>query len=340
MILISRRLPAFARPILPQSCLILPAPPHRPLRMRRPHPMLSGMDLDISELRSLALRHARGRRTDTAIPRVTIGVMPEPTAPTPGIYAPGICLVVQGAKQVMIGEHDLRYDAASYFLAAVEVPATGCIVDATATRPYIGLSLTLDPAAIAALVLDLPPADTAASGPGFAVSPLTTDMVDAWTRLMRLLDTPRDLAVLAPLYEREILYRLLQGPMGPRLRQVGRSGSQLSCIRRAIDRIRRDYDKPLRIDEIAAHAGMSPSSFHRHFKAATAMSPLQYQKSLRLQQARVLMMAGPRDAAAAAFAVGYESASQFSREYARAFGAPPARDIARLRRAGDLMDGF
>lgn len=296
------------------------------------------MDIDLSALRGLALHHARGRRTETAIPLLTIGVMPEPTAAMPGIYAPGVCLVVQGAKHVMVGEHSLRYDAASYFLATVEVPATGRIVEASATRPYIGLSLTLDPALIAGLVLDLPPTGAAASGPGFAVSPLAPDMVDAWTRLLRLLDTPRDQAVLAPLYQREIFYRLLQGPMGPQLRQVGRSGSRLSRIRQAIDRIRRDYDRPLRIDEIAAEAGMSASSFHRHFKAATAMSPLQYQKSLRLQQARVLMMAGPRDAAAAAFAVGYESASQFSREYARAFGAPPARDIARLRQGGAASD--
>ncbi len=308
--------------------------------------MFCVMDIDLTELRGLALRHARGRHTDTAIPRVAIGVMPEPTAAIPGIYPPGLCLVVQGAKQVMIGERSLRYDAASYFLAAVDVPATGRIFEASATRPYIGLSLAFDPALIAELSLSLPAADAdadadaAAGGPGFAVSPLAPDMVDAWTRLLRLLDTPRDLAVLAPLYEREILYRLLQGPLGPGLRQVGRSGSRLSRIRQAIACIRRDYDKPLRIDDIAGVAGMSASSFHRHFKAATAMSPLQYQKTLRLQQARVLMMAGPRDAAAAAFAVGYESASQFSREYARAFGAPPARDIARLRRAGDLMDGF
>ncbi len=291
------------------------------------------MDIDLSDLCGLALRHARGRRTETAIPRMTIGVMPEPTEAVPAVYSPGLCLVVQGAKQVMIGDQSMRYDAASYFLAAVEVPAIGRIVDASAVTPYVGLALALDPALVAELALHLPPAAPAA-GPGFAIGPLTSDMVEAWTRLLRLLDTPRDVAVLAPLYEREILYRLLQGPLGPHLRQVGRSDSQLSRIRRAIARIRRDYDKPLRIGEIAEVAGMSVSSFHRHFKAATAMSPLQYQKSLRLQQARVLMMAGPRDAAGAAFAVGYESASQFSREYARAFGAPPARDIARLRQVG------
>lgn len=296
------------------------------------------MDIDLSELRALALRHARGPRSPTAIPLMTIGVMTRPTAPMPGVYSPGVCLVLQGAKQVMIGQHSLRYDTASYFLATVEVPAVGRIAEASVARPYVGLNLTFDPAAIAALVLDSGAADAAAPGPGFAVSPLTPDIADAWTRLLRLLDTPRDLAVLAPLYQREILYRLLQGPMGSRLRQVGRSGSPLSRICRAIDRIRRDYDRPLRIEAIAEEVGMSPSSFHRHFKATTAMSPIQYQKTLRLQQARVLMMAGPGDAAAAAFAVGYESPSQFSREYARAFGAPPARDIVRLRQAGPGPD--
>jgi transcriptional regulator GlxA family with amidase domain len=161
--------------------------------------------------------------------------------------------------------------------------------------------------------------------PAFAVNPVTPELLDAWLRLLRLLDAPQDIAVLAPLCEREILYRLLQGPQGAIVRQIARADSRLSQVRRAIALIRDQFDRPLRVEALAEEAGMSPASFHRHFRTATAMSPLQYQKSLRLQEARRLILAG-RDVAAAGFAVGYESASQFSREYARLFGSPPSRD--------------
>jgi transcriptional regulator GlxA family with amidase domain len=162
---------------------------------------------------------------------------------------------------------------------------------------------------------------------------VTPQLLDPWLRLMRLLDTPEDMPVLGPMLEREILYRLLQGPQGGVLRQIALADSRLARVRRAIACIRARFDQPLRIEELAGLAGMSPAAFHRHFKAATAMSPLQYQKTLRLQEARRLLIAEP-DAARAGYAVGYESASQFSREYARLFGAPPARDAARLRGEG------
>lgn len=283
----------------------------------------------LSDLKAIAARHIRGHRTPTAIPRLAINTSPQTTPPMCGIYQPMLCLVLQGAKEVSIGERKLRYDPASYFIASLEVPASGCIVEASAERPYIGLSLQLDRETLAALITDAEPQGEG-DATGFGVNPVTPELLDPWLRFLRLLDTPSDIRVLAPLVEREILYRLLQGPDGGKLRQIAHADSRLSQVRRAIAWIREHYDQALRVESLADIAGMSAASFHRHFKAATAMSPLQYQKSLRLQQARLLLIAD-EDASRAAYAVGYESASQFSREYARLFGAPPARDAQRLR---------
>jgi AraC-like DNA-binding protein len=287
------------------------------------------MDEQLSHLRLLATRHASGRRTQTIIPRVVINFGWETTRPLPGLYEPMHCLILQGAKEVTIGEHSLRYDPASYFIASLDLPASGRIAQASPEQPYIGLSLALDREGLAALLPDVA-AKPEVPLAGFAVSPVTQPLLDPWLRLLRLLDAPQDIPVLAPLLEREILYRLLQGPQGGVLRQIARLDSRLSRVRRAISWIRTHYDQPLRINALAGVAGMSVASFHRHFKTATGMSPLQYQKSLRLQQARRLLIAN-QDATQAGYAVGYESASQFSREYARLFGAPPARDAARLR---------
>jgi AraC-like DNA-binding protein len=287
------------------------------------------MQEQLNQLRALAARHASGRRTETPIPRVAINLGRETTGPLPGLYEPMLCLVLQGAKEVMIGDRLLRYDTASYFIASVELPASGRIAQASHTQPYIAVSLALDREGLAGLLPDAP-ARAEAHAAGFAISPVTPHLLDPWLRLLRLLDTPQDIPVLAPLIEREILYRLLQGPQGGALRQVARADSRLSQVRNAMAWIRMHYDKPLRVDALAESAGMSAASFHRHFKAATAMSPLQYQKTLRLQQARRLLIA-EKDASQAGYAVGYESASQFSREYARLFGAPPARDALRLR---------
>ena len=237
-------------------------------------------------------------------------------------------MILRGAKEIAIGDRRLRYDPASYFIATVELPASGCVRLNQPDESYLAVSLDLDSNRLAPLLpeaTDLPQAGEAA----FAVNPVTPELLDAWLRLLRLLDTPQDIAVLAPLYEQEILYRLLQGPQGAMLRQITRADSRLSQVRRAIALIRARYDQPVRVEALAEHAGMSPASLHRHFKSATAMSPLQYQKALRLQEARRLIASG-RDVSAAAYAVGYESASQFSREYARMFSAPPSRDVGRL----------
>ncbi|QGZ93756.1 AraC family transcriptional regulator [Terricaulis silvestris] len=289
--------------------------------------MFNAMQGHLENLLALASRHADGA-VEAAIPGIAITVARQKTQPTVGMFQPRFCLVLQGAKEVTIGDRCMRYDPTRYFIASLEVPATGCIIEADANHPYVGLSMVLDPEALAALLVETP-ASTDGDKASFAVSPVTAQLLDPCVRLMALLDTPRDIPVLAPMLKREILYRLLQGPQGGALRQIANADGRLGQVRRAIAWIREHFDQNLRVETLAAVAGMSTASFHRHFKAATAMSPLQYQKSIRLQQAR-LMLATKRDAARVGYAVGYESASQFSREYARQFGLPPARDALRL----------
>lgn len=286
----------------------------------------------LEPLRATALRHAAASRNATALPGLMIHRAEAPSGPMSGVYEPMLCLVLQGAKEVLIGDQVLRYDPQGYFIASLDLPATGRIVEASAARPYLAVSLRLSRDGLAALLpgVPAPPERPDAQTQGFAVSPVTRDLIDPWTRLLALLDAPGDIPVLAPLIEREILYRLLQGPQGGVLRQIATGDSRLSRVRRAVEWIRIHFDRPMRIEDLADLAGMSAASFHRHFKAATAMSPLQFQKTLRLQHARSLLITSP-DVGRAGYAVGYESASQFSREYARHFGAPPARDAVRLR---------
>lgn len=286
----------------------------------------------LDRMRDIVARHAADGRNDTPVPGLALFRSPAPTGLSPGVFDPMFCLVLQGAKQVTIGERTLQYDPAGYFIASLELPAAGRIVEASAERPYLSLSLRLSRDGLAALLADVPAPQERpdAQTQGFDVSPVTADLLEPACRLLALLDAPGDIAVMAPLVERELLYRLLRGPQAATLRQIATADSRLACVRRAIGWIRRYYDQPLRVDDLAKLAGMSPASFHRHFKAATAMSPLQFQKSMRLQEARRLLVTS-RSVAGAGFAVGYESASQFSREYARQFGAPPARDAQRLR---------
>lgn len=290
------------------------------------------MHEQLNRLCAIAARHAAAPNWETAIPRLSLYIGHGPTPPISGLFEPKVCLVLRGAKQIMIGDKVLRYDPASCFIASVDLPVSGCIIEASPARPYIGLALGLDRETIAGLLPDVP-GRAEAETRAFAVSAVTPALLDPWARLLALLDTPEDIGVLAPLIEREILYRLLRGPQGALLRQAARADSRLSQVREAIAWIRDHFDEPLRVETLADRAGMSLASFHRHFRTATAMSPLQYQKSLRLQQARRLLVAST-DAARAAYAVGYESASQFSREYARMFGLPPGRDAARLRETG------
>ena len=287
----------------------------------------------LTELRGIVSRHTPGRYQPSVLPRVALykdGAAPQPVS---GVYQPMMALILSGAKEIAIGDRRLRYDPASYFIATVELPASGCVKLDQPNEQYLAVSLDLDSDRLASVLSEADvPSPTAE--PAFAVNPVTSELLDAWLRLLRLLDAPQDIAVLAPLCEREILYRLLQGPQGAIVRQIARADSRLSQVRRAIALIRNQFDRPLRVEALAEEANMSPASLHRHFRTATAMSPLQYQKSLRLQEARRLILAG-RDVAAAGFAVGYESASQFSREYARLFGSPPSRDAKSTKVVGE-----
>lgn len=281
------------------------------------------------------MRHAVSPYFETAIPRVVVATQCAPTTGVATLYEPVTCLILQGTKQVVIGDTVIRYDASSYFVASLDLPAVGRVVEASPDRPYVAAALRIDRALLADLIATMPPGSIGAEPPGgeqagFAVSAVTPEMLEAWAGLLGLLDRPGDIAMLAPMREREILYRLLQGPLGAQLLQIAQEDSRLSRVRRAIVWMQDHYDDMLRTATLAEIAGMSVASFHRHFKAATAMSPLQYQKTLRLHAARRLLASGS-EASRAAYSVGYESASQFSREYARAFGMPPSRDAERLR---------
>lgn len=269
---------------------------------------------------------------ETTIPGLALVRCSHPTEPLHALHKPALCIIAQGRKQVILGNAIHHYDAARYLAAAVDVPVIGQVIEASPAVPYLCLRLDLNLAVLGALVLELGLGRGGAEpGSSLQVSDVTPELLDAAERLVRLLGSPRDIAALAPLAEREILYRLLTGEQGARLCQIAHPGSRLQQVNRAIAWIRAHFDRPFRIEQVAEAAHMSASALHEHFKAVTAMSPLQYQKQLRLQEARRLILNQAMDAASAGHSVGYESPSQFSREYSRLFGAPPIRDIARLR---------
>ncbi len=272
-----------------------------------------------------------------ALPGVTLIRSGTPTVPMPVVYEPTLCLIAQGRKQVMLGTEAYVYDPARYLVASVDMPVTGSVIEATADKPYLCLSLDLDVAQLSELALQHPASAAIDEAPatGIALNDVSPDLLDTVLRLAALLDTPRDIAALAPLVTRELLYRLLTGTGAGNglVRQMARGDSRLSQISKAIVWLRANYDGACRIDDIADVAGMSRSTFHAHFKAVTSMSPLEFRSRLRLQEARRLMVAEAMDAAGAGFRVGYESPSQFSRDYARLFGQPPAKDAGRLRRS-------
>lgn len=251
------------------------------------------------------------------------------------VYEPMINLILQGSKTMTVGGKTLHYDPATYFVMSLDLPAVGTVHPARTGEPYLAVSLTLDADILSALLGDTIAPVTGRGEPvaqteAFNVAAVTPELMDAWVRMLRLMERPGEIPALAPAYEREILFRVLQGPQGPMLRQLATPDSALARISASIQRIRRDYAQPLRIAALAAHVAMSESAFHRHFKAATALSPLQYQKQLRLLQARQMLCAHGMSVTAAALEVGYESPTQFTREYVRAFGLPPSQDAARL----------
>jgi AraC-like DNA-binding protein len=286
-----------------------------------------GMSRELDELRRFAMR-AGDAWTPTGLPRVE---MVRAEACSNQVYQPMIHMVLQGSKSLSIGDRILDFAPATYFVVPVDVPAIGQIQAERAGAPYLALSLTLDPTLIAAMLTELHEPRLTGRQTEFSVSAATPEMIDAWLRLVRLADRPDEVAMLAPMIEKEILFRVLQGPQGDLLRQIAQADSHLSQISRVIDWIRTHFDEPFRVEPLAEMAGMSVAAFYRHFRALTAMTPIQYQKRLRLLKARRLLLFEPRDAAAIAFSVGYESASQFSREYARMYGMPPVRDVARFK---------
>mgnify|MGYP003605782355 CR=1 FL=1 len=275
-----------------------------------------------------------GETKTTAVSGLSIFRWDQPTEPVSGLYEPSVCMVMQGAKRVTLGEDTYVYDAEHYLITSIHLPATYQVLKASPAKPFLGLSLALDLQEVSQLMANspLPPPRSQQSGRGMGTGNVTPELLDAVHRLVALLETEPDIPILAPLIQREILYRLLTGELGPRLRQIAVAGSQSRQIGRAIQWLKGNFTEPLHIERLASQAGMSVSTFHHHFRSMTALSPLQSQKQLRLQDARRLMLAERLDAASAGFQVGYESPSQFSREYSRLFGAPPLRDIARLRR--------
>jgi AraC-like DNA-binding protein len=287
----------------------------------------------LPEMATIIARHvSKDGFHATPIERVTLVRSSTETMPMPNVYRPQMCLVVQGRKDVTLGDRVFRYAPGRYGVVTYDLPAIGRVVEAAPTNPYLCLYLDFDPVMLGHLASRVPPPQGAASAPiGKTVSDASAGLLDAALRLLRLLDDPAALPVLAPLAEQEILYRLLAGPDGARMRHITSGQGRVAQVGRAIAWIGKNFRERFSIERLAAEVGMSSSSLHEHFRAVTSMTPLQFQKQLRLQDARSLMLVDDIDVATAALRVGYESPSQFSREYRRHFGESPARDIARLR---------
>ena len=271
----------------------------------------------------------------TAIEGLVLFRASRPTMPLPALHAPALCIVAQGRKRVMLANDRYVYGADRCLVISVDLPIVGQVIEASTDAPYLCLRLDLEPGQLGALMLELDMSvepNKGRPGLGLVLTPAAPELLDAAVRLMRLLDTPQDIRILAPLVVREMLYRLLVSEHAAPLRHIALADQRQQSVNRAISWIKENYAAPFRIEAVARHTGVSSSALHHNFKAVTAMSPLQYQKQLRLQEARRLMMGDDFDAARASYSVGYESPSQFSREYSRLFGAPPSRDIAELKR--------
>ncbi|MGV2125506.1 AraC family transcriptional regulator N-terminal domain-containing protein [Agrobacterium vitis] len=287
------------------------------------------MQEQLNELRALAAK-AENRRTETGIPRVAMVQGEIPEHQLAAVYDPMVNLILTGSKTMTVGDRTFHYDPATYFVMSVDLPAVGSVHPSTGGEPYLAVSLTLDPTIVAGLIRDLPAKmSSELFGSGFSVAPVNEDFLDAWIRVLRLMERPDEIAALSPAYEREILFRVLQGPLGWMLRDIASPDTALSRISVAINWIRQNFAETIRVEALAEMAALSVSAFHRHFKAVTALSPLQYQKRVRLLHARSLLIAGQGNATSISFGVGYESPNQFSREYARLFGLPPSKDLAR-----------
>ncbi|GFN31349.1 AraC family transcriptional regulator [Paenibacillus xylaniclasticus] len=287
----------------------------------------------LQQLALLIRRHAPSSGTHpTLVPYLQLMHATELTKPLESVYKPSICVVAQGAKTATLSNETYRYDPSTYLVTSVDLPINGRITEASTEAPYLGIKLSFDTDAILDIVKDMNRTEFISDHtfPGITVSRTSQDLLEAIIRLLQLLDTPKDIPVLAPLITREILYRVLQGQQSKHIHQFAIIGSHAYRIAQAIQLITKQYDQSLSIEQLAKSVNMSTSAFHKHFKRVTTMSPLQYQKAVRLQEARRLMLTESLHASDAAFRVGYESPSQFSREYSRKYGRPPMLDIQRL----------
>jgi len=297
----------------------------------RAHGRADEMRAELARQIDLFMGSEEKRVTD--IPGLILVRMTTLTAPACMTYEPSIAVIAQGRKQVELGPTTFIYDESRYLLTSVDLPIVSRVVEASAAVPFLALALKLEMPVVRELLgrEEIPVSNTSPDSPAMATAETTVELLSACCRLVDLLNSPQDIPFLSGLIQREIIYRILQGPSGARLRAIATLGDQSYRTAKAIAWIRAHYAKPLRVDELAEIAGMGVSTLHHHFRALTAMSPLQYQKQVRLQAARTRMLIDGLDAASAAFEVGYESASQFNREYSRFFGQPPMRDIRTLR---------
>ncbi len=300
-----------------------PAGPSRPLTGR------------IGELARLLSRHApQDGVCPTPIPRVSAIRLAAPGDELiRALHPPSVCIIAQGAKRVMLRDQVYTYDASRFLVFSTDLPVSAQVVHARFDTPYLCFRLDFDPTEVSELVMQLGNAGVrrAATSRGLFLNDVSEDMLDAAIRIMRLLDSPEDAAMLAPLVVRELVYRLLRSEQGERLAQVARPDSHAARVMRAVAWLKANIAEPLKVEALAGECSMSASSLHHHTRALTSMTPLQYQKQLRLQEARRLLLSERMEVSRAGFSVGYESASQFSREYRRLFGVPPSKDVSRLR---------
>ncbi len=268
-----------------------------------------------------------------ALPGVILGRFSKPTERVYSVFSPSFCIIAQGSKQMLLGEESFRYNPGHYLISTVALPVVTNVIEASDEKPYLGFQLILDPTIVASVIMEsgIETKKESARVKAMDVSPIEAELLDAALKLVKLLDTPEEIEFLAPLITREIIYRLLRSEQGARLNHLLTSEGDTRRITRAVNHLREHIEEPLKIENMARQLGMSVSSFHGHFKSVTAMSPVQFQKQIRLQEARRLMLGENLDVASASFRVGYEDPSYFSREYKKLFGAPPQRDIAKLR---------
>jgi AraC-like DNA-binding protein len=291
------------------------------------------MQINREELIERMTRAALREGLLEVFPGVFIYHSSKPTECVPSVIKPAFCVIAQGSKSVLLNEESFNYSAGHYLISTLDLPITSNVVEASPERPYLNLRIDLDPTLVASMMMEskIRAKKSDATVKAMDVSPLDADLLDAVVKLVRLLDTPDEMKVLAPLIIREIIYRLLNGAQGARLSHLIATEGDARRISRAVRQLRENIDKPLKVENMARELGMSVSGFHNHFKSVTAMSPLQFQKQLRLQEARRLMLGEDLDVASAGHRVGYDDPSYFSRDYKKLFGAPPHRDIARMR---------